>query len=168
MSKYVLSLIIMSLIIFSTLKRVDNYSTFVRGAKKSLNLVFDIFAYIIAIFIVVELLNKSGLIDKLSLILSPIFNFLGIPSELTELVLVKPFSGSGGLAILHNIFETYGVDSYISKCACVILGSSETVFYVSSVYFSNTSVKKLGKAIPIALFCCFISVIISCFVCKFI
>lgn len=168
MSNYILPLLIMSLIIISTFKKVDNYSTFVRGAKKSLNLVFDIFAYIITIFIVVELLNKSGIMAKLSLCLSPIFNFLGIPTELTELVLVKPFSGSGGLALLSNIFETYGVDSYISKCACVILGSSETVFYVSSVYFSNTSVKKLGKAIPIALLCCFISVIISCFVCKFI
>lgn len=168
MSKYIIPLLIINLIIYSSIKKVNNYTTFVRGAKKSVDLVFDIFAYIIAIFIVVELLNKSGLISKLTMILSPIFSILGIPSELTELVLVKPFSGSGGLAILNNIFETYGVDSYISKCACVILGSSETVFYVSSVYFSGTSVKKLGKAIPIALFCCFVSVIISCFVCKYI
>lgn len=168
MSNYIIPFLIMSLIIISSIKKVNNYSTFVCGAKKSIALVFDIFAYIIAIFIVVELLNKSGIISKLTIALSPLFSFLGIPSELTELVLVKPFSGSGGLAILYNIFETYGVDSYISKCACVILGSSETVFYVSSVYFSETSVKKLGKAIPIALICCFVSVIISCFVCKFI
>lgn len=168
MSNYILPILIMSLIIISSFKKVNNYTTFVRGAKKSLNLVFDIFAYIVAIFIVVELLNKSGIMSHLTTILCPIFNFLGIPSELTELVLVKPFSGSGGLALLTNIFDTYGVDSYISKCACVILGSSETVFYVSSVYFSGTSVKKLGKAIPIALICCFVSVIISCFICRFI
>lgn len=168
MSNYIIPVFIIALFVYSSFKKVNNYSTFVGGAKKSLHLVFDIFAYIVGIFIVVELLNTSGIMDKLTMVLSPVFNFLGIPTQLTQLVLVKPFSGSGGLALLYEIFEQYGVDSYISKCACVILGSSETVFYVSSVYFSQTSVKKLGIAIPIALVCCFISVIISCFACRFI
>lgn len=166
MSDYIIPVLIILLFVYSSFKKVNNYNEFTNGAKKSLQLVLDIFAFIVAIFIVVELLNESGIMQKLSLALSPVFNFLGIPPELTSLIIVKPFSGSGGLAILYDIFEKYGVDSYISRCACVILGSSETVFYVSSVYFSKTSVKKLGLAIPVALLCCFISVIVSCFMCK--
>lgn len=166
MSVYIIPVLIIALFAYSSYKRVNNYSVFVQGSKKSLTLIFDIFAYIVAIFIVVELLNACGIMEKLTLILSPIFNFLGIPSQLTQLILVKPFSGSGGLALLYEIFDQYGVDSYIARCACVILGSSETVFYVSSVYFSKTSVKKLGIAIPIALICCIISVVLSCLTCR--
>lgn len=168
MSKYIIPILFLLLFIFANIKKVNTYQTFVDGAKKSLELIFDIFAYIVAIFVIIELLSVSGISQKLAEILSPIMNFLGIPVELTELIIVKPFSGSGGLALLTDVFNKYGVDSYISRCACVILGSSETVFYVSTVYFSKTSVKKLGLAIPIALLCTFVSVILGCALCRII
>ena len=168
MSNYIIPVLIIALFVYSSFKKVNNYSTFVGGAKKSLHLVFDIFAYIVGIFIVVELLNTSGIMDKLTMVLSPVFNFLGIPTQLTQLVLVKPFSGSGGLALLQDIFDTYGVDSYIGRCASVILASSDTVFYVSTVYFSKTKVKKLGFAVPVALLATFLSVILSCLFCRLI
>lgn len=168
MSAYILPILIICLFVYANIKRVNTYQTFVCGAKSSLNLILDIFAYIVAIFVIIELFSVSGLSDKLSNLLAPLFNFLGIPVELSKLIIVKPFSGSGGLALLTEVFNTYGVDSYISRCACVILGSSETVFYVSTVYFSKTSVKKLGWAIPIALFCTIISVILGCALCRII
>ena len=139
---------------------------FVQGAKESLPLVADIFAYIVAVFVFIEIFDKSGLCDLFGKALLPIFKILGIPTELTKLVVLKPFSGSGGLAILQNIFDTYGVDSYIARCASVVLASSDTVFYVSTVYFSKTSVKKLGFAIPVALFATFLSVVLACLFCR--
>lgn len=166
MSAYIVPVLIILLFIYANYKKVNTYETFVNGAKSSLNLIFDIFAYVVAIFVIIELFTVSGLSDKLSTVLAPMFNALGVPVELSKLIIVKPFSGSGGLALLVEVFETYGVDSYISRCACVILGSSETVFYVSTVYFSKTSVKKLGFAIPIALLCMIVSVILGCFLCR--
>ncbi|MBQ0017048.1 MAG: hypothetical protein KBT30_00270 [Clostridiales bacterium] len=166
MSVYIIPVLLIALFIYSNFKKVNTYSAFVDGAKSSLNLIFDIFAYIVAIFVVIELFSVSGLSVKLASVLSPVFNFLGVPVELTELIVVKPFSGSGGLALLKEVFDTYGVDSYISRCACVILGSSETVFYVSTVYFSKTSVKKLGFAIPIALLSMIVSIILGCALCR--
>lgn len=166
MSAYIIPVLLISLFVYANIKKVNTYQAFVNGAKMSLNLVFDIFAFIVAIFMIIELFTVSGLSDKLSTLLAPIFNFLGIPIELSKLIIVKPFSGSGGLALLTEVFEKYGVDSYISRCACVILGSSETVFYVSTVYFSKTSVKKLGFAIPIALLCMIISIILGCALCR--
>lgn len=165
-SSYIMPILIFVLLVFATIKKTKPYNSFVVGAKESLPLVFDIFAYIVAVFVFIEIFDASGLSDVLTNILSPVFNFLGIPVELTKLAILKPFSGSGGLAILQNIFDTYGVDSYISRCASVILASSDTVFYVSTVYFSKTSVKKLGIAIPIALFATFLSVILSCLFCR--
>ena len=166
MSAYIIPVLIIALFVYANIKKVNTYQTFVDGAKSSLNLIFDIFAYIVAIFVIIELFTVSGLSEKLSNFLAPVFNFLGVPVELSKMIIVKPFSGSGGLALLTEVFEKYGADSYISRCACVILGSSETVFYVSTVYLSKTSVKKLGWAIPIALLCMIISVILGCALCR--
>ena len=87
---------------------------------------------------------------------------------LIELVLLRPFTGSGSLALLSEIFNTYGTDSYIGRCASVIIGSSETVFYVSAVYFAKTSVKKLSYAIPVSLIATFIGAIVSCLLVRII
>lgn len=166
MTKYVIPILLIFLITFAFIKKIDNYGVFVKGASKSLKLLFDIFANIVAVFIIIELFKVSGLSGYLYKILSPIFNFIGIPAELTELIVLKPFSGSGTLALLSDIFTTYGVDSYIGRCASVIVASSETVFYVSSVYFSKTKVKNLSYAIPLALFVTFLGSLFACLFCK--
>lgn len=167
MSKYVIVFLILVLFVYSYIKKVNTYESFVKGAKKSLILVYEIVPYTIAIFILVELFRTSGLALVLTDVLHPFFSLLGIPRELIELVLIRPFSGSGSLALLSEIYASYGVDTYIGRSASVIMGSSETVFYVSAIYFSKTSVKKLGYAIPIALFASLVSAIMACFVCKF-
>lgn len=163
---YVVPILILLLLVFSITKKQNNYETFVKGAQKSLTLIFEIFANIVAIFVIIELFRQSGISEYLSKFLSPVLNFLGIPGELCELIILKPFSGSGSLALLSDIFTNYGVDSYIGRCASVIIASSETVFYVSSVYFSKTKVKNLGYAIPLALFVTVFSGILSCLFCK--
>ncbi len=165
-SEYIIPILIFVMLVFATIKKTKPYNSFVQGAKESLPLVADIFAYIVAVFVFIEIFDKSGLCDLFGKVLSPIFRVLGIPTELTKLVVLKPFSGSGGLAILQNIFDTYGVDSYVARCASVVLASSDTVFYVSTVYFSKTSVKKLGIAIPIALFATFLSTVLACLFCR--
>ena len=147
-------------------KKINTYDHFVKGAKGAIKLVVDIFPFIASILIAVALLRVSGITTWLAQVLSPIFNFLGIPPELTELVLLRPFTGSGSYALLEDVLSTYGADSYISRCACVIMGCSETIFYVATVYFSQTKVKKLLYAIPVALFCSIIGTILACLLCK--
>ena len=166
MSDFFIPIFILFVIVYSKIKGVTVYDTFVEGAKNSIDLVLDIFAYLIAVFIMIELLNVSGVCDFIAHIVSPAFVFLGIPAEVVPLIIIKPFSGSGSLSVLTNIYTTYGVDSYVSRCATVILGSSETVFYVTSIYFSKTSVKKIGYIIPLGLFCTLLSSILSCLLCK--
>lgn len=163
---YVLPILILLLLVYNLVKKQNNYDSFVKGAQKSLILIFEIFANIVAIFVIIELFRASGISAYLQKIISPVFTIFGIPSELCELIVLKPFSGSGSLALLSDIFTHYGVDSYIGRCASVIISSSETVFYVTSVYFSKTKVKNLGYAIPLALFVTFLSSILACLFCK--
>ena len=164
---YVVPILLIAVLVTGLIKRVNVYDSFVLGAKKSFNLSLSIFPYLAAIFIMVNALHASGVDVYITQILAPPFKLLGIPSEVVQLVLLRPFSGSGSLAILTDVYNTYGVDSYVGRCASVIMGSSETVFYVASVYFAGTRVKHTGFAIPIALFCNLLGSVVACLLCKF-
>ena len=168
MSAYIIPIIIVLLIIYAAFKKINVYQSFVSGAKEAIPLVINTFPYIAAVLIAVELFKISGLYEIVATVISPVLNFVGIPIELTELIILRPFTGSGSLAILNEIYIIYGVDSYISRVASVIMGSSETVFYVTAVYFSATNVKKTLYAIPVALFGCFLGAITASLICLVI
>lgn len=166
MSAYIVPIFIIIVLLYASYKNLNTYNIFVKGAKGAIDLVVSIFPYIVAILVSVSLLRVSGLTNLLTKGVSPVFSFLGIPPEVSELVLLRPFTGSGSFALLSDIYSQYGADSYISRCASVIMGSSETVFYVATVYFSQTKVKKLLYAIPCALFASLIAAILSCLLCR--
>ena len=166
LSSLIVPLLIIFLLVYGLKKKANPYDCFVKGAGQSIDLVISIFPYLVAIFVAVELMKASGLTALFSIILSPIFSLLGIPTELAELILIRPFSGSGSMAILENLYTTYGADSYVSRCASVIIGSSDSIFYIATIYLSQTKVKKLGVAIPIALLATLVGVVLSCLLCK--
>ena len=124
--------------------------------------------YLITIFVLTELFSLSGLSSSVINLLTPVLKFLGIPPQLAPLVILKPFSGSGSIAVLSEIFSSYGADGYVARCACAVFGSSETTFYVSAVYYANCKEKRLLKPIIISLLATFISTIFACFICKFL
>ena len=165
-SRYFIPILILIIFIFGLIKKVKPYDAFTLGAKESVPFAVSVFPYLVTIFVLTELFEMSGLSSYLTKLLSPVFSLLGIPVELSKLVMIKPFSGSGSLAMLSEIFSTYGVDSYLARCASVIYGSSETVFYVAAVYFANAKTKKLFAPIVISLFASFFSCVFACFICK--
>ena len=166
--QYLIPLLFILIFIFAFIKKVKPYDTFTDGVKSAVPFAVSIFPYLVSIFVLTELFEVSGLSDLISDLLSPVFGLLGIPKELTKLVLIKPFSGSGSLATLSEIFTEYGAESYIARSACVIYGSSETVFYVASVYFAGAKTKNLFKPIVISLFASFCSCVFACFICRII
>ena len=166
MSSYIIPFLFLVIQVYSAIKKVKPYDAFTEGAKSALPFAANIFPYLVSIFVLTELFEASGISDFLSDILSPVFGFLGIPKELSKLVMIKPFSGSGSLAMLSEIFSEYGADSYLARCACVIYGSSETVFYIAAVYFANVKNKKLLLPITISLFASFCSCVFACFICR--
>ena len=167
MSVYILPVLFLALFVYCIFKRINTYDHCVKGAKGAIQLVIDIFPFVASILIAVALLRVSGITDFVAKLLSPVFGWFGIPPEVCELVLLRPFTGSGSYGILENIFETYGVDSFVSRCACVMMGCSETIFYVATVYISQTKVKRLFYAMPVALVCSFVGTIVACLLCRF-
>lgn len=162
----IIPIFIISIIIYGRVKKVDPYASFITGCKTSFKMVLYMFPYLIAMFIAISLFRVSGLSLYLCDFLSPIFTFLGVPAELTEFVIIRPFSGSASLVTLKEIYSLYGVDSYIGRCASVIIGGSDTVFYICSVYFSGTSIKKTLLALPISLICNIFSAVLACWLCT--
>lgn len=168
MSKYFIPFLFLVIILVAIIKKVRPYDAFTEGAKSAVPFAEKIFPYLVSIFVLTELFEASGLSQIISNLLSPVFSILGIPSELCRLVLIKPFSGSGSLALLTEIFSTYGVNSYLARCACVIYGSSETVFYIAAVYFAGAKTKNLTAPIIISLVATLFSCVFACFICRII
>ena len=162
MTAYIIPLIFITVLVLAAIKKKDSYSAFTQGARGALSLMASVFPYLLTIMMAVEVFKQSGVSYYLSKAASPVMNFLGIPRELTELMLIRPLSGAGAIGVLENVYTQYGVDTYIGKCASVIYGSSETVFYISTICFSQSNVKKLGYAIPVALFATLAGCITGC------
>jgi spore maturation protein B len=114
----------------------------------------------------INLLELSGIKTRLIDLLTPFLSFLGVPSEVVPLIAIKPFSGSGSLALLDEIFTSNGADSYVGRVASVIFGSSETTFYIAAVYFSDCKTKKLFAPIVISLVATLISAAVACLLCR--
>ncbi len=152
--------------LYASTKKVRVFDEFTAGASKAIPLVVSIFPYVTAITILARLLSASGLEDKLLLVMSPLFRGLGIPEEIAGLVLIKPLSGSGSIAMLSEILSRYGVDSYVARCACVAYGTAETIFYVAAVYFAGIRRKKLPLALAFSLLAYLLSVTVCCLLCR--
>lgn len=159
---YVIPILFMALFVYCIIKKVPAYDYFTCGARSALNLVISIFPYLVAIFIFVKLLSVSGVSAIMCKLFSPALEFVGIPKELAELIILRPFSGNGSLAIVENIYNTYGADSYIGRCASVVIGASDTIFYVIAVYFSTVKIKKLSYILPVCLIACALGSISAC------
>lgn len=151
---------------YGIIKKVDVYEAFLEGAKKGFGLCLRILPYMVAMMFAVSMLTASGAFSMLSGLLSPLILLLGIPAEVFSAALLRPFSGGASLGILGNIMTTYGADSFGGRVLSVFMGSSETLFYVVSLYFGSVGVKKTRYVIPVALATDFFGLILSCLLCK--
>lgn len=168
MTSYIVPIIFISVLLVSIFRKQDAYSAFIDGSGSAVKLMVGVFPYLLTIMMAVEVFRASGVSARVADFVSPVMRVFGIPKELTELILLRPLSGAGALGVLENVYSVYGADTYIGRCASVIYGSSETVFYISTIYFSQSKVKKLGFAIPIALFATFVGCTVGCLLCRYI
>ena len=90
MVSYVIPLIFLTVLILSAVKKQNSYAVFAQGAKSALSLVAEIFPFIMTVMMAVSVFRASGISAVLANFLSPMFNFIGIPSELTELIIIRP------------------------------------------------------------------------------
>ena len=144
-------IIIFLIIGYGILEKNKVYDTFAQGAKEGIEIVLKLFPTLLAIFIAVGALRSSGIIDFIIKLISPITNFLHIPSEIMPLALVRPISGSASTAVATDIMNKYGVDSKIGLISSTIMGATETTFYTIAIYTSCVGIKKTRFVLYAAL-----------------
>ena len=159
----VIPLILVSLVVYALFRGTDIFSAMTHGAKDGLKTVVSILPSLIVLLPAIYMFRASGAMDALSEALRPLLYAVGIPSETVPLMLMRPLSGSGALAIGSDIMKNSGPDSFVGRVAAVMLGSSETTFYVIAVYFGAAGIKNTRHAIPAALLADFVGFLSSVF-----
>lgn len=132
-------------------RRVDVYDALTTGGREGLRVAASILPALCALLTAVYMLRASGALDALATLLTPLLTALGVPPETAPLLLVRPLSGSGALAVGSELMRQYGTDSYAGRCAAVMLGSTETTFYTVAVYFGAAGIKRSRYTVPAAL-----------------
>jgi spore maturation protein B len=160
-SVYAIPLLVCIIICSGIRKRINIFDTFTTGAKDGFFAVFSIATPLIGLMAAIGVLRASGTMDLISRLLSPVTNLLNIPSELLSFALLRPVSGSGSLALANDIFSAEGADSFVSNAVSVMMGSTETTFYVLAIYFGAVGVKKTRYAPLCSLTADFVSFIAS-------
>lgn len=161
-SNYIMPLIVLFVIVYAIRKKVDIYDTFIEGAKESFEMVLKIFPCFLAMILAVNIFIKSNIVSNL-------FSFISfIPNEVLPMILTRPISGTSSLAVLTNIYQNLGPDSFIGTLASFIQGSTDTTFYIITLYFGSVGIKKIKYAMWAGLFADLLSVILSILVVNII
>lgn len=148
--------------------KIDAYASFIEGAKEGFEAAIKIIPYLLAMLVAVGVLRESGAmawaLDGLRKI---VLMFAGDARwvDAMPVALMKPLSGSGARALMLDIFQQYGVDSFAGRLAATVQGSTETTFYVLSLYFGSVGIIKIRYALWCGLFADLAGVLASIAVC---
>lgn len=142
---------ILLILIYGLIEKNKVFDTFLDGAKEGAEIVFRLFPTLIGLFVAIGALRYSGILDYIIRLISPIISFLGVPTEIMPLAILRPISGSASIAIGSDIMNQYGVDSKLGLISSTIMGSTETTLYTIAVYTSVVGVKKIRFVLVAAL-----------------
>jgi spore maturation protein B len=151
LSSMAAAIILTAIALAGLLRGTDVFSAMADGVTEGLRTVVRIFPALVGLLTAVYMLRASGAIDALTKIAAPLLSAFGIPAETSMLMLLRPISGSGALAAASELISEYGADSVVGRTAAVMIGSTETTFYVLTVYFGAVGIKKTRWAIPAAI-----------------
>ncbi|MBQ1782550.1 MAG: spore maturation protein [Gammaproteobacteria bacterium] len=135
-------------------QRVAAFDLFIEGAKEGFNTALTILPYLVAMLVAVALFRASGLLDWLLDGVRWLCQLLAVDSRFVDALpvsLTKTLSGSGARAMMLDVMQTQGVDSFAGRLAAIMQGSSETTFYVIAVYFGAVGVTRIRHALGCSL-----------------
>lgn len=160
-SNLFIPILVLVIVIYGFKKKINIYDAFIEGAKESFELILNMFPAVLAMIFGVNIFTNSGIVDSFFTFLKPVFILIDVPLQILPISLMRPLSGSFGLALLNDMYAQYGPDSLISIMASVIQGSSDTTLYIITLYFGTIGIKKIKYALWVGLLCDLIAVVAS-------
>lgn len=165
-STYAIPSLILGIPLYAVLKKVKVYESFCEGAVEGFNTAVRIIPYLVAMLVAIGIFRKSGAMDILVSVLSPITNLFGMPGEVLPLAVMRSLSGGGSNGLLSDILKNFGPDSLIGRMASVMNGSSETTFYVIAVYFGAVGIRKTRHAVAAGLIADVAGMLAAVWICR--
>ncbi|AGB40941.1 putative membrane protein [Halobacteroides halobius DSM 5150] len=167
-SQWAIPGIIVLILLASAWRGINVYDAFTEGAVEGLNTGIKIVPYLVAMLMAISIFRASGTLDLLLNLLEPPLKVLGVPKEIIPLGLIRPLSGTGSLAFVSDLIKQYGPDSLIGRIASTMQGSTETTFYVATVYFGAVNIKNQRHAIIAGLIADLAGFWATIFICQLV
>ncbi|KAB2338369.1 spore maturation protein [Cytobacillus depressus] len=139
------------ILLYGTIKRVPTYESFVEGGKEGIKIAFEIIPFLVGMLVAISIFRASGALEYFVEFVRPGLEAIGVPPEIFPLAIIRPISGSAALGMTSDLIAAYGPDSFIGRLASVLQGSTDTTFYVLTVYFGAVGIRKMGDALKVGL-----------------
>lgn len=153
--------ILVFVISYGLFKKTNVYESFISGVKDGFPLIMKMFPSLLAMILAINVFTNSGIVEDFFSFLKPALALLNIPFDILPIAIMRPISGSFGLALLNDLYTQYGPDSFISVLSSVIQGSSDTTIYIITLYFGTIGIKKIKYSLWAGLLADMVSVILS-------
>ncbi|MFB5661604.1 spore maturation protein [Alteribacillus sp. HJP-4] len=150
-SQWLIPMLLLIVFVHAAIRRVSAYESFVEGGKDGFQIAVSLIPYLVGMFTAISVFRASGAMELLISAVNPLLSFVGIPSEIVPLALLRPISGTGALGMMSDMFASYGPDSFIGRLASTMQGSTDTTLYVLTVYFGAVGIRHAGDALKVGL-----------------
>ncbi|MDS1030662.1 spore maturation protein [Bacillota bacterium LX-D] len=150
-SRWAIPLLLLVIPCVGILKGVKVYEAFVAGAEQGFNTAIKIIPFMVGMLVAIGIFRASGAMYYAVQILEPILKIFHFPPEVIPLAVMRPLSGGGSLALAAELIRTHGPDSFLGRLASTMQGSTDTTFYVLTVYFGSVGIRKYRYAVTLGI-----------------
>lgn len=168
-SQWAIPMTVLLIVMWGAAKRVPMYDSFVTGAKEGFSIAVMIIPYLVAMLFVIKVFLASGIFDDIKYGLGAVMQWAGAGNhteslDLLPLAFTRPLTGSGANAMLLEIFKLHGPDSFIGNTGSILVGSSETTFYILTIYYGSVQIKKIRHTLVACLLADLAGIVIALFI----
>ncbi|WP_418789973.1 spore maturation protein [Phosphitispora sp. TUW77] len=167
-AKWAIPVLLFVITVFALFRKVNVYESFIEGAQEGFATAVKTIPFLVAMFVAISVFRSSGAMALFVKLVSPVTELLSIPAEVLPLGIMRPLSGGGALGITAELIKTYGPDSFIGKLASTLQGSTDTTFFVLTLYFGSVGIIRYRYAVFSGLSADITGFIASVIVCNIV
>jgi spore maturation protein B len=160
-SLWIIPVMIGLILIYGTMKKVPTYESFVDGGKEGIKIAVSIIPFLVGMLVAISVFRASGALEYLMSWIGPVLLSIGVPPEIIPLAIIRPISGTAALGMTSDLIATHGPDSFLGRLSSVLQGSTDTTFYVLTVYFGAVGIRKMGDALKVGLWADLVGIVVA-------
>lgn len=164
LSRWAIPIVLLVIPLVAHLRGVNVFETFVEGAEAGFGTAIKTIPYLVAMLVAISVFRASSAMDVLVQIFSPVLNLVGVPAEIIPHAIMRPLSGGAALGIATDLIKAHGPDSFIGRLVSTMQGSSDTTFYVLTLYFGSVGIARYRYSIISGLVADFTTLVASIYI----